>query len=95
MFPMKHTEAAVCLGYCSPYENYPCGSTNCRCLPIARFIGSCAYSSEHASVAKMIEEHPNLCQSNDECMKKGSGNFCARYPNSNIDYGWCLDSDKH
>ncbi|RDX87524.1 hypothetical protein CR513_30995, partial [Mucuna pruriens] len=46
-----------------------------------------------ASVTKMIDAHPNLCQSNDECMKKGNGNFCARYPNPYVDYGWCFNSD--
>ncbi|KAK7358102.1 hypothetical protein VNO77_00023 [Canavalia gladiata] len=36
---------------------------------------------------------PKLCQSHDDCMKKGSGNFCAHYPNHYIDYGCCFDSD--
>ncbi|RDX71350.1 hypothetical protein CR513_49321, partial [Mucuna pruriens] len=46
-----------------------------------------------ASLTKMIDANPNLCQSNDECMKKGSGNFCARYPNPYVEYGWCFNSD--
>jgi viroplasmin and RNaseH domain-containing protein len=41
---------------------------------------------------KMIEEHPNLCKTHAECIKKGSGNFCARYPNADIEYGWCFPS---
>ncbi|KAK7343100.1 hypothetical protein VNO80_26063 [Phaseolus coccineus] len=72
----------------------PCGSSNCRCLAAALFGGFCIYATGlSSSVAKMIDEHPNLCQSDEECMKKGSGNFCARYPNHYIDYGWCFNSD--
>ncbi|KAL9298324.1 hypothetical protein ACSQ67_024220 [Phaseolus vulgaris] len=58
-------------------------------VPHDPFTGFCAGLS---SVAKMIDEHPNLCQSDEECMKKGSGNFCARYPNHYMDYGWCFNS---
>ncbi|TKY68518.1 Albumin-1 protein [Spatholobus suberectus] len=94
MFPMKKVEAVDCSGVCSPFEMPPCGSTDCRCIPWGLFIGQCIYPiGGVASVAKMIDEHPNLCQSHDECMKKGSGNFCARYPNHYIDYGWCFNSD--
>ncbi|RDX95698.1 hypothetical protein CR513_21739, partial [Mucuna pruriens] len=90
MFPTKKIEAVTCNGSCSPFEMPPCHSTDCRCVPWGLFIGQCIHPTGHASVAKMIEEHPNLCQSNDECMKKGSGNFCARYPNPHIEYGWCI-----
>jgi len=93
MFPMKKIEAVVCSGACSPFEMPPCGSGDCRCIPIGLFVGFCTNPSGFSSVAKMIEEHPNLCQSDDECVKKGSGNFCARYPNNYIDYGWCFHSD--
>ncbi|XP_017432430.1 albumin-1 isoform X2 [Vigna angularis] len=71
-----------------------------RLAPLALYLlatsilsGLCINSNGLSSVAKMIDEHPNLCKSDDECMKKGSGNFCARYPNTDIDYGWCFDSD--
>ncbi|KAL2326392.1 hypothetical protein Fmac_025450 [Flemingia macrophylla] len=90
---MMKIDAADCSGVCSPFEMPPCGSRDCRCIPVGLFIGYCTYPSGLSSVAKMIDEHPNLCQSHDECMKKGSGNFCARYPNNYIDYGWCFDSD--
>ncbi|GAU30826.1 hypothetical protein TSUD_267460 [Trifolium subterraneum] len=43
----------------------------------------------------MVEQHPNLCQSHDDCTQKRSGSFCARYPNPDIEYGWCFDSDSH
>jgi len=93
MFPMKKIEAVDCSGACSPFEVPPCGSRDCRCIPVGLVVGFCIYPTGLSSVAKMIEEHPNLCESDDECMKKGSGNFCARYPNNYIDYGWCFDSD--
>ncbi|XP_020208147.1 albumin-1 [Cajanus cajan] len=93
IFSMKKTEAVVCSGVCSPFEVPPCGSTDCRCIPVGLFVGYCTYPSGLASVTKMIVEHPNLCQSHLECKKKGSGNFCARYPNNYMDYGWCFDSD--
>ena len=87
---------ASCNGrdWCSPFEVPPCGDAqNCRCVPWLLFGGSCIHPTGNASVAKMINEHPNLCQSNDECIKKESGNFCARYSNPDIEYGWCLNSD--
>nr|XP_007133732.1 hypothetical protein PHAVU_011G204500g [Phaseolus vulgaris]ESW05726.1 hypothetical protein PHAVU_011G204500g [Phaseolus vulgaris] len=57
------------------------------------FVGSCIHPTGLSAAAKMIDEHPNLCQFHEECMKKGSGNFCARYPNHYMDYGWCFNSD--
>ena len=91
MFSMKKIEAVDCSGLCSPFEMQPCGSRDCRCVPLGLlFDGVCIDLS--SSVAKMIDEHPNLCQSDEECMKKGSGNFCARYPNHYVDYGWCFKS---
>ncbi|KAL5080259.1 hypothetical protein RYX36_008680, partial [Vicia faba] len=32
MFLAKNAEAK-CNGICSPFENPPCGSTECRCIP--------------------------------------------------------------
>nr|AGV54160.1 albumin-1C [Phaseolus vulgaris]AGV54295.1 albumin-1C [Phaseolus vulgaris] len=93
MFSMKKIEAVVCSGVCSPFEMPPCGSSDCRCVPYGLFIGSCIHPTGLSAAAKMIDEHPNLCQSHEECMKKGSGNFCARYPNHYMDYGWCFNSD--
>ena len=94
MFSMKKIEAVDCSGACSPFEMPPCGSRDCRCVPIGLFVGFCIYPVHlSSSVAKVIDEHPNLCQSHEECIKKGSGNFCARYPNHYMDYGWCFNSD--
>ncbi|ESW05724.1 hypothetical protein PHAVU_011G204300 [Phaseolus vulgaris] len=53
---------------------------------------SFACNFQVSAAAKMIDEHPNLCQSDEECIKKGSGNFCAPYPNHYMDYGLCFNS---
>ncbi|KAK7358879.1 hypothetical protein VNO77_00819 [Canavalia gladiata] len=92
MFSMKKINAS-CKGTCSTFQKVPCRSSACRCVPIALFYGVCISQYSLASAAKMIEAHPNLCQSNDECLKKGSGNFCARFPNPDVEYGWCINSD--
>ncbi|KAL8504246.1 hypothetical protein ACS0TY_022829 [Phlomoides rotata] len=92
MFPMKKVEAVDCSGACSPFEMPPCRSTSCRCIPIFLVGGFCRYPPSGPTM-KMVEEHPNLCQSHDDCMKKGSGSFCARYPNPDIEYGWCFVSN--
>jgi len=39
------------------------------------------------SIRKMDEEHPNLSHSHRVSTKKGNGDFGARYPNSDIEYG--------
>ncbi|GAU25859.1 hypothetical protein TSUD_164000 [Trifolium subterraneum] len=88
---MKNVDA--CSGWCSPFEMpYPCGDRSCLCFPWLLFGGSCRYQTGSESITKMVEEHPNLCQSHDQCLEKKSGSFCARYPNPDIPYGWCFDS---
>ncbi|KAK2360592.1 albumin-1 [Trifolium repens] len=92
MFATKNVAAVTCSGACSPFETNPCGSTrDCRCIPVGIFVGFCTYPS--GVVMKTIEEHPNLCQSHDDCTKKGTGSFCARYMNPDIEYGWCFASN--
>ncbi|KAK7358882.1 hypothetical protein VNO77_00822 [Canavalia gladiata] len=91
MLSMKKIEA--CSGSCSPFQMPPCGSSDCRCIPWGLFVGNCINPTSLVAAAKMIEAHPHLCQSNDECLKKGSGNFCARFPNPYVEYGWCINSD--
>lgn len=83
MFSMKKIEAGTCArSQCS--NSAQCGS-HCGCLPRPPIpypfpidTGLCI--GEPAFVA-MIKEHPKLCQSHDECMKKGSRSF------------WCFDFD--
>ncbi|KAL9298319.1 hypothetical protein ACSQ67_024215 [Phaseolus vulgaris] len=91
MFSMKNIEAGECPKACSPNTRQPCGSSGCYCMPTLE--GGVCLRGILPPVAKMIDEHPNLCKSHDECIKKGSGNFCAPYPNHYMDYGWCFTSD--
>ncbi|XP_058740775.1 albumin-1-like [Vicia villosa] len=93
MFSMKNVEAVDCSGVCSPFETTPCRSTDCRCVPWGLFAGQCIYPTGSELIVKMVEEHPYLCQSHSDCVKKGNGNFCANYPNSEIQYGWCFSSN--
>ncbi|KAL6557191.1 Albumin-1 B [Orobanche minor] len=88
---MKKVQAVDCSGVCSPFEMPPCGSTDCRCIPWGLFVGQCIHPTGGV-MNKMVDEHPNLCQSHADCTKKGSGSFCARYPNADIEYGWCFAS---
>lgn len=92
LFPMKKVGATDCSGICSPFEMPPCRSSDCRCIPIVLVGGYCINPISPAAT-KMVEEHPNLCHSHTDCTKKGSGSFCARYPNPDIEYGWCFDSN--
>ncbi|CAK8562618.1 unnamed protein product [Lathyrus sativus] len=92
MFSMKNVGATDCSGACSPFDMQPCRSTDCRCTAFTLFAGLCTNPSS-PSVMKMIEEHPNLCQSHADCIKKKSGRFCARYPNPDIEHGWCFASN--
>ncbi|ESW05729.1 hypothetical protein PHAVU_011G204800 [Phaseolus vulgaris] len=95
MFSMKNIEAAHCSGICYPaYDDPLCGSNDCLCKRVNPMFGVCIDPTAlSSSVAKMIDEDPNLCESDEECIKKGTGNFCARYPNQYMDYGWCFNSD--
>jgi len=85
MFPMKNVEASCEDNFCaSPFGQ--CGA-GCFCIPEAGCIPGL-----HKDAVKKIGEHPNLCESHVECKKKGSGSFCARFPNLDVDYGWCFAS---
>jgi hypothetical protein len=62
---MKKIEA--CSGICSPFElPHPCGSPDCRCIPWV--IGGQCIGPIGSKLTKMIEEHPNLCQTHVECL---------------------------
>ena len=95
-FQTKNVEALTCPtsgSVCSPFVLPPCGNTiDCRCVPFFLLGGICISPTSSENNMKMIEEHPNLCQTHAECIKKGSGNFCARYANDDIEYGWCFAS---
>ncbi|CAK8533495.1 unnamed protein product [Lathyrus sativus] len=90
MFLTKNVRAASCNGVCSPFEVPPCRSTDCRCIPAGLLVGVCRHPS--GVFLRTIDEHPNLCESDADCRKKESGNFCGHYPNPDIEYGWCFES---
>jgi hypothetical protein len=85
MFPMKKVEAINCDERSCP----DCG-VGCTCLSL--FAESLCISGIRKEAVKKIGEHPNLCESNVECKKKGSGSFCDRSTNIDGDYGWCFAS---
>ncbi|MCH81213.1 albumin [Trifolium medium] len=98
MFPTKNVEA--CGGLCSVFDSRPvCGGGGCTCMFYwyAPVMGEC--QSIHNAMRQsindtMVEESPYLCNSHADCTIKGSGSFCARYPNNpyNVKYGWCFAS---
>ncbi|KAL5080268.1 hypothetical protein RYX36_008689 [Vicia faba] len=90
MFVTKNVRAADCNGACSPLEALPCGSTDCQCIPVSLILGYCIHPSGRLS--RTVDEYPNLCESDADCEKKGSGKYCGHYPNPDIKYGWCFAS---
>lgn len=55
--------------------------------------GLAGFCRPQLTITKAVEEHPNLCQSNNDCIKKGTGSLCAYYPNSELQHGWCFTSN--
>ncbi|CAK8575132.1 unnamed protein product [Lathyrus sativus] len=90
MFPMKKVEATRCQEGCS-LSKLDCGD-GCQCI-MDDFVTGICETIEY--VTKMVEQHPSLCESHGDCTRKGSGSFCALYPNSDIKYGWCFESNSH
>ncbi|CAJ1978004.1 unnamed protein product [Sphenostylis stenocarpa] len=93
LLSMKHIEAGACFGFCEVTETEPCGSKICLCVSFALITGICVPPFAVESYAKRLDEYPNLCLSHHDCVKKGSGNFCARSPNPNVPFGWCSHSN--
>ncbi|KEH34658.1 putative albumin I chain a [Medicago truncatula] len=91
IFPMKKVEAAFCFRVpCNP--DYGCNG-DCVCAltwhPVVPMY-ECYDPRSYAELKKKVEEPPKLCWSHAECTKKGSGNYCARFPN--LQYGLCFPS---
>nr|QMV80770.1 cyclotide precursor [Clitoria ternatea] len=86
---VKNTEAVdgFCLETC---VILPCFSSVAGCYCHG---STCMRGTTIASMAKTIDEHRNLCQTHEDCITKKSGNFCARFPNHNINYGWCFNAE--
>ncbi|KEH34652.1 putative albumin I chain a [Medicago truncatula] len=85
---MKKIEGTGCGMPCNEVHDV-CDSEDCFCYSEASFSGD-GNCVTFTPFIKKVEEHPNLCQTHTECTKKGSGNFCARFPNSNRKYGFCV-----
>ncbi|CAJ2632452.1 unnamed protein product [Trifolium pratense] len=87
MFPMKKVEGCD-KTWCTSI-NAHCGD-GCGCLAWGIFGGNCIY---RGYIKNAVREHYNLCESDDNCVKKGSGSICAYYPNSELEHGWCFTSN--
>ncbi|XP_058752171.1 albumin-1-like [Vicia villosa] len=87
IFPIKKVEADCNDKICS-FQRSTCGA-GCLCLPGIDFCMNASL------VMKIVKKHPKLCESHADCTRKGSGSFCAYYPNSDIKYGVCFDSNSH
>jgi len=88
---MKKIEGESCLAHgCYFYIDDSCPS-GCVCdlIDPYHFTGVCV---SYPSIKKKVEENPNLCQTHTDCTKKGSGNYCALYRNSDNKYGICFAS---
>nr|P86842.3 RecName: Full=Cyclotide cter-B; Flags: Precursor [Clitoria ternatea]AEK26412.1 cyclotide precursor cter B [Clitoria ternatea] len=89
IFTVKKTEAGVpCAESC---VWIPCTVTallGCSCKDKV-----CYLNHVIAFEAKTMDEHHLLCQSHEDCYKKGSGNFCAPFFNHDVKYGWCFRAE--
>nr|QMV80765.1 cyclotide precursor [Clitoria ternatea] len=87
MFSMKEAEASY----------IPCGES-CVYIPctVTALLGCscsnkvCYKNHVIASEAKTMDDHALLCQSHEDCIIKGTGNFCAPFADKDIKYGWCF-----
>nr|P86841.2 RecName: Full=Cyclotide cter-A; Flags: Precursor [Clitoria ternatea]AEK26411.1 cyclotide precursor cter A [Clitoria ternatea] len=89
MFAVEKTEAGV----------IPCGES-CVFIPCISTVIGCSCKNKvcyrnHiiAAEAKTMDEHILLCQSHEDCIAKGTGNFCAPFPDQDIKYGWCFRAE--
>ncbi|KAK2364271.1 hypothetical protein QL285_089175 [Trifolium repens] len=94
MFSMKKVEGCA-KTWCYAWDawrgcNYD-SSGYCSCLAYSIIVGNCIGPSDFK---KAVSEHYNLCESDDDCIRKGSGSICAYYPNSTVlQHGWCFTSN--
>nr|QMV80758.1 cyclotide precursor [Clitoria ternatea] len=78
---------------------FPCGES-CVYIPCITSIVGCSCQNKvcynnHviAATSKSMDEHHLLCQSHDDCITKGSGNFCAPFLEHDVSYGWCFHAE--
>ncbi|PNX59123.1 albumin [Trifolium pratense] len=79
---VKHALVVVFLA------TFGCGS-GCSCLAWGIFGGNCI----DGIFKEAVKEVNNVCESDEDCIKKGSGSICAYYPNSELQHGWCFTSN--
>jgi hypothetical protein len=72
-------------------HNFCDAGDGCRCF-VTDALTLPGFCATLISIEKKVEELPNLCWSHAECIRKGSGNYCAHLPNSDIKYGFCFAS---
>nr|C0HKG0.1 RecName: Full=Cliotide T9; Flags: Precursor [Clitoria ternatea] len=77
----------------------PCGES-CVFIPCLTTVVGCSCKNKvcynnHviAAEANSIDDHHLLCQSHDDCIKKGTGNFCAPFLDHACQYGWCFRAE--
>ncbi|KEH34653.1 putative albumin I chain a [Medicago truncatula] len=92
MFSMKKIEGAKCGEACDTQFNFCNAGDGCRCFITDAYLTLPGFCAQLTSIEKKVEELPNLCWSHAECIRKGSGNYCAHLPNSDIKYGFCFAS---
>ncbi|CAJ1978350.1 unnamed protein product [Sphenostylis stenocarpa] len=90
---LRDSVEADCWDICLTIDTQPCGSSVCSCVPVAVIAGICLPDIAVESIAKSLDEYPNLCVSHHDCVKKGSGNFCTRSLYPNVPFGWCSHSN--
>jgi hypothetical protein len=90
-FPIKKVEAQQlpdCVGrFC---EASSWCSSECYCLIKSPGDGVCINILYKDAVMTFGENL--ICQDDTECKNKGTGNFCVRSSNLDVEYGVCADS---
>nr|ALL96759.1 albumin 1 [Clitoria ternatea] len=89
MFAVKETQAGIPCGESCVY--IPCTVTallGCSCKDKV-----CYKNHVIAAEANTVDEHHLLCQSHEDCFKKGAGNFCAPFLGHDVKYGWCFRAE--
>nr|QMV80721.1 cyclotide precursor [Clitoria ternatea] len=84
MFTLKKTEGGL------PICGETCFKTKCYTKGCSCSYPVCKRNHIIALEAKTVDEHRLLCESHEDCFKKGTGNYCASFPNSDIHFGWCF-----
>nr|ALL96744.1 albumin 1 [Clitoria ternatea] len=88
MFAVHNTEAGSAIRCGERCLLGRCHRPGCTCI---RRI--CRRNHVIAAEANTVDDHHLLCESHEDCFKKGSGNYCAFFPDTNIHYGWCFNAE--